>query len=79
MNYILPLGITIGLGILFIISYFIFMELKINRRMLKIAKEERELLRVEKEYDRNEAIRRGLLFFQHNFALNSTEMIKERF
>lgn len=71
MNYLLPLGITIGLGILFIISYFIFMELKINRRMLKTAKEEKELLRAEKEYDRNEAIRRGLLFFQQHFAVNS--------
>lgn len=70
MNYMLPLGITIGLGVLSIISYFIFMEWKVKRRLIKIVEEEKELLRTEKEKDRNEAIRRGLQSFQKHFGLD---------
>ncbi|MCX6171154.1 MAG: hypothetical protein NTX65_17605 [Ignavibacteriales bacterium] len=71
MNDILPLGIIVILGIIFIISYFIFIELKINWKLLRTAKKEKEFIDVEKEFDRNEAIIRGLNFFHNQTAMNS--------
>jgi len=70
MNYLLLLAIITGSGIISLITYFIIKELKINRRLSKIAREEKALLRAEIEYDRNEAIRRGLLFFRQHIAVN---------
>ncbi|PKL84079.1 MAG: hypothetical protein CVV24_01530 [Ignavibacteriae bacterium HGW-Ignavibacteriae-3] len=70
MNHLLPFGIILGTGILSMISYFIFTELKLKRKLIKIVEEEKESLRIEKEKDRNEAIRRGLESFQKHFRIN---------
>ncbi len=70
MNDVLPLGLMVIIGIFSIITYFIFIELKMKWKFLRTARNENEFIKREKEYDRNEAIIRGLHFFHQQTAMN---------
>ena len=60
MNEFIIVIILAALGIVALISYLIFMELQKKFRLDKSNHNKREIIRAEKELDRNDAIKRRL-------------------
>ena len=60
MTEIIITEILVSLGVVSLASYLIFIELRKNQRFQKVNEQEREIIRVEKELDRTDAIERGL-------------------
>jgi hypothetical protein len=68
MTEIIIIGILLSLGAVFLTSYIIFIELHKNQELQRTNDQGREIVRVEKELDRTDAIERGL------HMLNSEEV-----
>ncbi len=60
MTEIIITVILLSLGVVFLISYIIYIELRKNQVLQRLNKQGREIIRVEKELDRTDFFKRGL-------------------
>jgi hypothetical protein len=60
MAEITVMAILVSFGVVSLLSYIIFIELRKNQRLQKINEQGKEIIRFEKELDRTDSMKRGL-------------------